>query len=164
MPGGRAGGRCSTETQPAPIRTLCPHASSSIGRAPRGHGTPGPGCVAYYLLTGQRVFEADSTMKLLMQHVQASPVAPSRRAASHVPREIDDLVLACLHKDPDRRPQDAGELQQMIRACVTIEPWTQDAARAWWDCHLPSLTTLTTDLDRLPTSGSHPRPAPHTLH
>ncbi|MGE4056158.1 MAG: serine/threonine-protein kinase, partial [Vicinamibacterales bacterium] len=32
------------------------------------------GCVAYYLLTGQLVFEGDTPMKMLMQHVQSTPV------------------------------------------------------------------------------------------
>ena len=68
------------------------------------------GCVAYYLLTGQLVFEADTPMKMLMQHVQAGPVPPSQRTELPIPRELDELVLACLEKDPHKRPQNAEEL------------------------------------------------------
>ena len=68
------------------------------------------GCVAYYLLTGQLVFEADTPMKMLMQHVQAEPVPPSQRTELRIPRELDELVLACLNKDPNQRPQNAEEL------------------------------------------------------
>ena len=56
------------------------------------------GCVAYYLLTGQLVFEADTPMKMFLQHMQATPIPPSqrselphparsRRAGAGVPRE-----------------------------------------------------------------------------
>ena len=41
------------------------------------------GCVAYFLLTGQLVFEADTPMKMLMQHVhaQAGAAVAANRAA-----------------------------------------------------------------------------------
>jgi eukaryotic-like serine/threonine-protein kinase len=98
------------------------------------------GCVAYYLLTGQLVFEADTSMKVLMQHVHAQPVPPSQRSELPIPRELDDLVLACLQKDPDRRPQNAWELFQMACGCRTCDGWTQDHAKSWWTTHLPELT------------------------
>ena len=41
------------------------------------------GCVAYYLLTGVRVFEGATTMQVMAQHLQAAPVPPSAR----VPRD-----------------------------------------------------------------------------
>ena len=47
------------------------------------------GCVAYFLLTGQLVFEADTPMKMLMQHVQARPVPPSQRTELPMPPELD---------------------------------------------------------------------------
>ncbi len=75
------------------------------------------GCVAYYLLTGQLVFEADTPMKMLLQHVQAEPVPPSQRTELPIPREIDELVLACLQKDPTKRPQNAEVLLEMACGC-----------------------------------------------
>jgi serine/threonine-protein kinase len=98
------------------------------------------GCVAYYLLTGQLVFDADTPMKMLMQHVQATPVPPSRRTELPIPPELDDLVMACLEKDPDRRPQDAQELFKIASCCHSCDGWTQDHARAWWETHLAELT------------------------
>ena len=89
------------------------------------------GCVAYYLLTGQLVFEADTPMKMFMQHVQAQPVPPSQRTELPIPRELDELVLACLEKDPDKRPQDAEELfRARLRAATTCEPGTTTSRAA----------------------------------
>jgi eukaryotic-like serine/threonine-protein kinase len=98
------------------------------------------GCVAYFLLTGQLVFEADTPMKILMQHVQSRPVPPSQRTELRIPRELDDLVLACLEKDPDKRPQDAEQLLGVACGCKSCDAWTNDAARSWWEQHLPELT------------------------
>jgi serine/threonine-protein kinase len=98
------------------------------------------GCVAYFLLTGQLVFEADTSMKMLMHHLNTVPVPPSQRTELLIPRELDELVLACLQKDPDRRPQNAGELFQMAYNCRACEGWNQDQAREWWEHHLPDFT------------------------
>ena len=98
------------------------------------------GCVAYFLLTGQLVFEADTPMKMLMQHVNARPVPPSQRTELKIPRELDELVMACLEKDPNARPQNAEELFRMAVDCRTCETWSQASARTWWQTHLPDLT------------------------
>jgi serine/threonine-protein kinase len=106
------------------------------------------GCVAYYLLTGQLVFEADTPIKMLLQHVQAPPVAPSLRSELPIPRELDDLVLSCLEKNPDKRPQNAEELFRIACRCKSCETWDQDRARSWWEQHLPELTGPLTLGDR----------------
>lgn len=98
------------------------------------------GCVAYWLLTGQLVFEAESTMQMLMHHVQTPPVPPSKRTELSIPREVEDLVMACLEKNADRRPQRADELWQMTMHCTCGDSWNQDSARRWWETHLPQLT------------------------
>ena len=113
------------------------------------------GCVAYFLLTGQLVFEADTSMKVLMHHLNTPPIPPSQRTELPIPRELDELVLACLQKDPARRPQNAGELFRMAYDCRACEGWNADAAEAWWQAHLPELTgPLTTTGERTPTAAA----------
>jgi serine/threonine-protein kinase len=115
------------------------------------------GCVAYYLLTGQLVFDADTSMKMLLQHLHAEPVPPSQRTELPIPRELDELVLACLQKDPKKRPQNASELFRLTQRCSPGDQWDSELARQWWEAHLPELTgplTLTdhTSSARVPTS------------
>jgi tRNA A-37 threonylcarbamoyl transferase component Bud32 len=98
------------------------------------------GCVTYFLLTGELVYEADTSMKMLMQHLHAQPVPPSERTELPVPRELDELILACLQKDPKRRPQDAGEMYQMACHVHVRDEWGSDEAKHWWRAHLPHLT------------------------
>ena len=97
------------------------------------------GCVAYYLLTGELVYSADTPMKMFVQHLQAAPVPPSERSELPIPPELDQLVLACLSKDPDGRPQTADELLRRLERVPLRSPWTNEAARQWWNAHLVEL-------------------------
>jgi serine/threonine-protein kinase len=94
------------------------------------------GCVAYWLLTGQFVFTADTSMGLLMQHIQASPRPPSARTDQPISEALDRLVLACLAKDPAQRPQSARELSCRLAEVECASAWSQDRAREWWGTHL----------------------------
>src|SRR4029450_7729179 len=78
------------------------------------------GCVAFFALTGSLVFEAENSMQMLMHHLHTEPTRPSERSELPIPRELDNLILACLQKDPALRPQNAGELLNMAygRQCT----------------------------------------------
>ena len=89
------------------------------------------GCVAYYLLTGQQVFDGSTAMEVMSKHLQAAPVPPSRRGAQTIEASLDELVLACLAKKPEDRPQTASELAQRLSA-IDLEPWTESQAKEWW--------------------------------
>ena len=97
------------------------------------------GCVAFYLLTGTRVFQDGNQMQVLVDHVHAEPVPPSSRLAAPLPREVDALVLECLRKDPAARPPDAQALLERITAYNLSGRWNNDQARAWWQTRVPQL-------------------------
>jgi serine/threonine-protein kinase len=92
------------------------------------------GCVAYWLLTGQPVFAADTPVATLLKHVQDEPIPPSRRTELEIPADLDTVILACLAKDPAARPQTAEELEARLRAC-SVGEWTKDMAEEWWKLH-----------------------------
>jgi serine/threonine-protein kinase len=95
------------------------------------------GCLAYWLLTGQFVFTAETPMGLLLKHAQAPPAPPSSRTGRSIPPALDDLVLSCLAKDPAQRPQSARELSLRLAEVEGASAWTQDRAREWWATHHP---------------------------
>ena len=97
------------------------------------------GCVAYFLLTGTRVFEHGNQMQTLIDHVHAEPVPPSTRLGKPLPKELDRLVAECLSKKPDDRPSDAGELLNRIGAANLAASWSNAQARMWWETRLPEL-------------------------
>ena len=94
------------------------------------------GCVAYFLLTGQNVFEAASAMSMAVAHVTEPPSAPSEKADQHIPPELDQLVLQCLAKDPKQRPKDAHALAQALARVPLARDWTNAHATDWWQGHL----------------------------
>ncbi len=115
------------------------------------------GCVGYWLVTGQLVFEADSAMRMLIHHLQTAPVPPSRRSSQSIPAPLEAVILSCLEKDPANRPDSAEELSTRLGACDIGEPWTASQARQWWEAHMPAgrLGDLTADS----TTAYSPEPA-----
>ena len=95
------------------------------------------GCVAYWLLTGELVFTGDTPMKLLLAHAQTPPTAPSTRTELPIPTDLDALVLSCLAKDREQRPQSARDLLGRLDALPLERHWTEARAREWWRVHLP---------------------------
>ncbi len=95
------------------------------------------GCVAYWLLTGELVFPARTPLAMLTEHVSAEPVPPSCRTELPVPPELDEVVLACLAKQPADRPADADDLARRLERIDFQRPWDGDRARAWWERHAP---------------------------
>ncbi len=82
------------------------------------------GCVAYYLLTGQQVFDGDTPMKVMAKHLQEAPIPPSQRVPIGVPPRLEQVILACLAKKPEDRPRSAAELARLL-AAADVEPWTE---------------------------------------
>jgi serine/threonine-protein kinase len=94
------------------------------------------GCLAYWLLTGQLVFTADSPTALLMHHIQSPPTPASARTELPSPDALDRLVLRCLAKDPAERPQSARELSEMLTT-AGVPAWDESRRRDWWAKHQP---------------------------
>ena len=99
------------------------------------------GCVAYKLLTGRMVFEEQNLVATLFAHVHKEPAPPSAVTELPVPPDLDDLVLACLAKDPAERPQSAEELAARLREIEFPRPWSRERAEEWWRTHMPQAPT-----------------------
>jgi serine/threonine-protein kinase len=95
------------------------------------------GCLAYWLLTGQFVFSADTPIGMLIHHASTPPEPPSARTEFDIPEQLDRIVLSCLAKDPAHRPQSARELSQQLGEIRTAHDWTVRRAHDWWERHLP---------------------------
>jgi serine/threonine-protein kinase len=87
------------------------------------------GAVAYYLITGRRVFEG-SPVELCIKHVTTAPQPPSQFA--RVSPELDAVILRCLAKQPSERPDSAAGLARLLRALTPAGDWSDDEAQLWW--------------------------------
>jgi serine/threonine-protein kinase len=90
------------------------------------------GAVGYFLLTGRHVFEGSSVVEVCGHHLHTEPEPPSQRVERPIAADLERLILDCLAKDPATRPQTARDLERRLEACAVAEPWTPDAAQAWW--------------------------------
>jgi DNA-binding NtrC family response regulator len=97
------------------------------------------GCVAFWLLTGRPPFAGAEPMELLKQHMEATPLPPSALAPDPIPQDLDELVTACLAKDPSMRPPSAEQLLSRLDNLSVAQWWSQQRARAWWALHEPEL-------------------------
>lgn len=90
------------------------------------------GLVAYYLLVGRHLFQGDTPVDVVLQHVSATPVPPSQALGRHVAADLEKVILRCLEKNPADRFADARELLEALESCSVEGVWTQREARAWW--------------------------------
>ena len=110
------------------------------------------GCVAYWLLTGRLVFQAPNAIQLMYQHANAAPVPPSQLSEFEIPPALDAVILACLAKFPEQRPQSAAELSRQLLASLPAAAWSDELARRWWDRHHPEASRIDpTDSHRILT-------------
>ncbi len=90
------------------------------------------GALAYYLLTGEKLFAAEDDLALSQRILNEEAPRPSLRAPHAVPVELDLLVTACLEKRREDRPQRASDLVEALDALAAEHRWTQADAAAWW--------------------------------
>ncbi len=95
------------------------------------------GCTAYWALTGSYVFQGKSAMATVMMHVNTPPTPPSSCDVQPITQELDRVVMACLEKDPAKRPQDVDQLAALLSTCINGDTWSQNSAWEWWNTHLP---------------------------
>ncbi len=95
------------------------------------------GCVGYWLLTGQLVFDKGSAMAMVVAHSKDKPSPPSSRTELEVPQGLERVIMQCLEKDPMSRPPDARALSKMLGDAAPKGHWSEDAVAEWWRLHGP---------------------------
>jgi len=119
------------------------------------------GAVGYFLLTGEQVFTGN-IVEICGHHLHTEPIPPSERLGRELPYELEAVVMQCLAKKPDDRPQSAGEIRARLAASLDVPRWRQADAQAWWQEHGEAVQpepadssqvevtrTLAVDMDRM---------------
>jgi serine/threonine-protein kinase len=90
------------------------------------------GAVAYFLLTGNKLFEAPDDLALTTRILNEEPRRVAEAAPQAIPAELDILVAACLEKKREDRPQRVADLVVAFEALSSELRWTQRDAEEWW--------------------------------
>jgi serine/threonine protein kinase len=106
------------------------------------------GCVAYWLLAGERVFEGRNAMQMVIDHARTSPEPLSRRATQAIPDALERIVMRCLEKDPAARPASAALLSRELYALGIEERWSEERAFEWWRTHEPAGAGRESEVER----------------
>jgi hypothetical protein len=61
----------------------------------------------------------------------------SREAAA-----FEQLILSCLAKSPEARPQSATVLRDTLSRLGLAQTWTAAEAQTWWDAEAPAILAL----------------------
>lgn len=93
------------------------------------------GVVLYEMVTGTRPFEADSLQGVCNRVLSSAVTVPSQLQPS-VPSGFDEIIAACLTKNPEARLSSAEKLAQMLyplarrKAVVSAQPQAKPVAPA----------------------------------
>ena len=71
------------------------------------------GCVIFELMSGRTPFNASNPDDLLSKHLSASP--PNLISCSGATRDLNDLVMQMMEKDPARRPPDMESFMKVFK-------------------------------------------------
>jgi CHASE1-domain containing sensor protein/tRNA A-37 threonylcarbamoyl transferase component Bud32 len=101
----------------------------------------GLGCVFYFMLTGSPPHSGPNLMALIARAITQDPAPLDRARGTPVPVAVTDLVAACLARRPEQRPQSADALLiRLNELALTLPPWGQSEARAFWAVNGPKLS------------------------
>jgi tetratricopeptide (TPR) repeat protein len=76
------------------------------------------GCLAYELLSGRPPFVAKTPQKLLAAHMGETAL-PITELRPDTPAQLADLVMRCLAKDADERPQQASDIVRVLETVTS---------------------------------------------
>jgi tetratricopeptide (TPR) repeat protein/tRNA A-37 threonylcarbamoyl transferase component Bud32 len=76
------------------------------------------GCMAYELLAGKPPFHGRTPQRMLAAHMGEKP-QPIAEVRPDTPPLLAELVMRCLEKEPDDRPQSARDLVKVLESVAT---------------------------------------------
>jgi serine/threonine protein kinase len=86
------------------------------------------GCVLYEMLTGQRVFDGETSSRIVARVLERDPDWGA--LPRDLPAQIRTLLRQCLEKNVRRRRRDAGALRLELELIATLAPDAASAGRS----------------------------------
>ncbi len=91
------------------------------------------GAVGYILLTGEVLFDDESSVDVCLKQLNEDPQRPSERINQPLPEDLQNVLMSCLRKSPEERPMTADDLADSLQHCQDANHWTPADAIQWWE-------------------------------
>ncbi|HUL68930.1 MAG TPA: serine/threonine-protein kinase [Gemmatimonadales bacterium] len=117
---------------------IAPEAAAGMGKIDGRADLYALGCVAYWLLSGQEVFDGPTPMSVLVAHMKETPPPLTPRSPQRIPKDLEQIIMDCLEKDPAKRPRTAEVLSQRLAFLGIETTWTRERAAEWWARFIPA--------------------------
>jgi serine/threonine-protein kinase len=87
------------------------------------------GVILYEMVTGRVPLNAETYGEMVIKHLTMTPVTPTelRDLPQGIPGELEDLIMQCLEKNPNKRPQDMSEIVRRLELVGRAESMEHDA-------------------------------------
>lgn len=96
------------------------------------------GGVAYFLLCGKLPFPTErDAMATMVAHLQTEPKDLASQLTTPLPEGMSELIMRCLEKRPEDRPQSMSALRSALAELDCSQPWSEDEADEWWAQNVP---------------------------
>jgi len=81
------------------------------------------GVILFEMVAGRRPFVGTTAREVMVQHLTVPPASPSKLNPAHaIPAALEELILACLRKEPGERPGTIQQVEQRLRAILEALP------------------------------------------
>ncbi|WP_437593998.1 serine/threonine-protein kinase [Sorangium sp. So ce1000] len=124
----KATNRAHNDTTAGQIKGKVPYMSPEQARGDRVDRRTdvfAMGIVLYKLTTGEHPFAAENDL-LTLKHITSRPALSPLLKNPDFPPDLDQVLMTCLQKDPDRRYPTMLELESALEAVLAKEPPVTD--------------------------------------
>jgi serine/threonine protein kinase len=75
------------------------------------------GVILYEMITGRRPISGKSFSEIIYNQLTMTPIRPSqiKGLTINLPLHLEDLIMQCMEKDPESRPQSMEEMEARLR-------------------------------------------------
>lgn len=108
------------------------------------------GAVAFFLLTGERLFDVQTLNQLFQVHqsdlvsnTRARIEASAESSRLNISPPLIDLVARCVDPSRDQRPESVDAVLSDLNECQPMQPWSDLTAFNWWGQNDLNSTRLT---------------------
>jgi eukaryotic-like serine/threonine-protein kinase len=90
------------------------------------------GCVAYHLLAGATPFQGNNPLQICAKQVRETAPPLGSLAGVAIAGQLSDLIMRCMAKDPQERPQQIEELAEELNQIEPLVAWSGTNVQRWW--------------------------------